>query len=77
MRQEPAEQWTQSAVRSGLASRQTAVGSMPIVADNTLIDSGSTPIGPRDSLAKFEDFRRGKKREQQKIIQPIGIRVSG
>ena len=77
MGQKLAERWMQFAVRSGPASRPTAVGSTPIAADNTLIDFGSTLIGPRDSLAEFEDCGRGKKREQQKTIQPMGIRVSG
>ena len=59
----------QFAVRSGPASRLTAAGDM-------LIDSGSTLIGPRDSLAKPEGFERGRKQEQQKTIQTVGIRVS-
>ena len=77
MGQEPAEQWMQFAVRSGQASRPTAVGSTPFAADNTLIDSGSRLIGLRGSLAKFEDFGRGRKQEQQQTIQPMGICVSG
>ena len=76
MGQKPAERWMQFVVRSGPASRPTAAGSTPIAADNTLIDSGSKLIGPRDSLAKFEDFGQGKKREQLKTIQPMSIRVS-
>ena len=67
----------QFVVRSGPASRPTAAGSTPIAAGNMLIDSGSTLIGPRDSFAKPEDFGRGRKREQQKTIQTMGIRVRG
>ena len=74
---EPEDRWLQFAVRSGPVSRPTAVGSMPIAAGNTLIDSGNTLIDPWDSLAKPEDFERGRKREQQKIIQTMGVHVSG
>ena len=77
MGQNPGERRMQFVVRSGPASRPTAVGSTPIAAGNMLIDSGSTLIGPRDSLAKLEDFGRGRKREQQKTIQTMGIRVRG
>ena len=70
MGHKPAERWMQGAVRSGPASRLTAAG-------NILIVFGSTLIGPRDSLAKPEDFGRGRKREQQKTIQTMDIRVSG
>ena len=44
----------QFAVRSKPASRPTVVGSTPTAAGNALIDSGSTLIGPRDSLAKLK-----------------------
>ena len=60
----------QFAARSGPGSR-------PTVAGNMLIDSGSTLIDPLDSLAKPEDFGRGRKQEQRKTTQPMGIRVSG
>ena len=70
LERKPEERWMQLVVKSGPESR-------PTVAGNTLSDSGSTLIGPWDSLAKLEDFGQGRKREQQKTIQPMGIRVSG
>ena len=75
--QEPEERWMPLAVRSGPASRPTAVGNMPIAAGNMPIDSGNTLIDPWDPLAKSEDFGRGRKREQQKTIQTMGVRVNG
>jgi hypothetical protein len=48
-------------VRSEPASRPTAAGDTLIAAGNTPIDSGNILIGPRDSLAKSEDFGRGRK----------------
>ena len=57
----PEERWIRVVVRSGPASRPTVAGNTQIVAGNTQIDSGNTLIGPRDSLAKSEDFGQGRK----------------
>jgi hypothetical protein len=48
------------AVKSGPASRPTAAGNVLIAAGNTLIDSGNILIGPRDSLARSEEFGPGR-----------------
>ena len=64
----------QFAVRSGPESRLIVAGNTLIAAGHTRIGSGNIMIGPWDSLANSEYFEQGRKREQQKTNQPIGIR---